>query len=550
MKKLPELFCIVLSLVLTSCIREVQVDFEIRSPKVNWSYISDKEIDFISNLNSEKLEWSSSVDGVLGSGPSLKKKLSAGNHKISLTYLPSGKVKTVDIIVKEAVAEEVKVHLLQESMNGKVMEINRNNIGVISINGSAKKFSVLSEIQNKNDRSACDLVLRDFVCKSDDLKKIVLTESVCNRQIEIQKHRSFKLINTINQMEAHDIDADIILESENFYVYVDQEVTDYDAILKCMKKIEDIVYPRVVSLWGECADIDANGKVTILFSPRINAEGVAVGFFNQKDFFTRNTDIKSDTYNPYSNEMDILYVCIPSEENANYNESSICATVGHELTHAINFSEKTYKKVMNGEESGVIEVFLDEGLSHLTESLIGLGETGGNQKFVNKYLSNTARHSFCDYDTYGNMDSIYQRGAMSLFLYYLFNKAGGFSWRDSGRQLNDEGGISFLRKIILSSDCGWKAIGDAFGVNTDELFYEFSKDILSKHMSEIFDFSNTDIITGEKIFECDDISASDIDDAYDIVKYSIIKFDSLNEGYIRIGWNDATLSGNIYFLNF
>jgi hypothetical protein len=78
-------------------------------------------------------------------------------------------------------------------------------------------------------------------------------------------------------------------------------------------------------------------------------------------------------------------------------------------------------------------------------------------------------YSFCDQD-----DSRGMRGAITLFLSWLFWEAGGMSW-DSSNPVTviDQGGISFLKRMVESPDTGWESIGKAFGKPTGQLFNEF-----------------------------------------------------------------------------
>jgi hypothetical protein len=211
--------------------------------------------------------------------------------------------------------------------------------------------------------------------------------------------------------------------------------------------------------------------------------------------------------------MDLLYIAIPEENSRNYNVNSITATIIHEYTHAINFTNKTWKKISEG-KSDVFqeETFLDEGWSHLTESLCGYGISGGNCDFVNLYLENMNLYSFCKKNYLGNSDSAGQRGAMCLFLYYLFNKAGGVEY---------------------------------FSKTTDYLFLEFAQEILTKNLSEIFDFTLKDPSTNENIFTCKNPKFQDFSKTITVLPYSLTVFD-LCDSYVQ-KINGKNLKGTVYF---
>lgn len=545
----------------SSCVHDTSIDFEITSPKSDWTYYTDKNITFSSNLNSKNFLWKSSIDGELGEGAVITNKLSEGLHTISLIYIPTKQEKQVRINVQQRKDQSKKTTLLQESTKNNLIQIHEKNTGIFSIDGNIKKFktnTISKELMERKSKSENIRKIRDLNIHINGNSKNYKIASQKNRSSLNENNpkdaqsREFYVMNTITQMDAHIVNAKLLKETEFFFIYVDEEtnIEKNDEILVCSDCLEKTVFPRVISLWGKCEDIDENNKITLLFTPKINTEGVAVGFFNQNDFFANDKTDGENSKNRFSNEMDILYITIPDESNYNYSIPSICATVGHELAHAINFSNKTYAKVKAGEqEPKVMQSFLDEGLSHLTESLIGLGETGGNQKFVERYLSNSAFYSFCDYDSFGSSDTVYQRGAMALFLYYLFQKAGGYSWDESGKNFIDTGGITFIRKIITDNDFDWPSIGNAFGKETNILFKEFAEDLLTKNISEIIDVNLTDPFTNEKIFYCENLLPYSSFDEFNFVNHSIIKFSDKNILYdydLKITWESIT--GNIYLV--
>jgi hypothetical protein len=227
-----------------------------------------------------------------------------------------------------------------------------------------------------------------------------------------------------------------------------------------------------------------------------------VGFFNPADFFKRNTDSSSSAYNPASNEMDIIYVAVPdSNSDSSYSPASIIATIAHELTHAITFSEKTWKRLASGNaDAPREELFLDEGWSHLTENLCGYGVSGGNIKFLRRYFDDTAAYSFCEANRYGQDDSAGMRGAMTLFLSWLFWRQGGMTWDSADpTRLVDGGGIAFLRRMLASSTTGWESIGQAYGEATDTLFQAMLAEINHARMHGSVYHFKPDPINGEPL---------------------------------------------------
>jgi hypothetical protein len=270
----------------------------------------------------------------------------------------------------------------------------------------------------------------------------------------------------------------------------------------CIQAVENTVLPRLKVLWGSAADIDGDGRVGIVIAPSINEEKTAIGFFNPGDFYNRNNDINSENYNPASNEMDVIYVASPDDTaGSSYNVESIIATIAHELTHVITFTNKTWIRQVNGQpDAAREELFLDEGMSHLSENLCGYGISGGNIKFLKKFFEATAGYSFCGPNRYGQEDSAGMRGAMGLFLTWLFWRQGGIEFgRTDPNMLIDKGGAAFLQALVNASDTGWESIGKTAGTETKALFEEMTSQINLLHRTGQYYEYKVDAVTKEPV---------------------------------------------------
>lgn len=235
---------------------------------------------------------------------------------------------------------------------------------------------------------------------------------------------------------------------------------------KCIQTVENTVLPRLKILWGNAADIDGDGRIGIVIAPSINEEKTAIGFFNPADFYNKNSDINS--------------VAVPDgSPGSSYSVESIIATIAHELTHVITYTNKTWRRQINGQtDAAREELFLDEGMSHLSENLCGYGISGGNIKFLRKFFEATADYSFCEPNRYGQEDSAGMRGAMSLFLTWLFWRQGGIEFEGTDPDgVIDKGGAAFLQALVNSPDMGWGSIGKAADTDTKVLFEEMTAQI-------------------------------------------------------------------------
>lgn len=139
------------------------------------------------------------------------------------------------------------------------------------------------------------------------------------------------------------------------------------------------IWPVDTGNFGEPGDIDANGKVIILYTKAVNeltdpgSNSVVAGFFFSRDLFPR---AGSPTFDPCatSNEAELFYMLVPDpngEVNGNKRTKdfvfgSTLGTVAHEFQHLINASRRMQKSPFPDFE----EDWLDEGLSHIAEELM------------------------------------------------------------------------------------------------------------------------------------------------------------------------------------
>jgi hypothetical protein len=422
-------------------IQEKYADFDILSPKNNRIYYTDEKILFSTNLKNLNLEWTSSIDGFLGTQSLHVLLLSEGIHEIQLRNKRNNITKSVIIKVEEKINPGNEWHLLTSLPQELNLKNDINNIGFCSLAGFCKNIKTHTQTKEPNLNSISSKeknpIKKDF-CLNYNKTARLLEQSVYSRsgvQGKIPEEEIFFVINTANQNDFYKIKVEKYYANDKIAIYIEKKYFEKNdcknKLDKCIRNLITIILPRLKILWGECADVDNNGLITILFSSTINEEKTAVGFFYPNDLFKIDKDKMSNSYNPFSNEKDMIYVAFPIDEDSNYSTGSICATLAHEMAHAINFSNRVVFPLMKNQAAlEQMETFLDEGLSHLTESLCGFGDSGGNSNFVNFYLENSAYYSFCKNDIYGSTDSIGQRGAICLFLYYLFEKSGGISWNE------------------------------------------------------------------------------------------------------------------------
>lgn len=465
------------------------------TPSDTWIYYDDTLITFTTNVNSNEITWFSTKDGYLGNGATINKYLSPGEHEITAKLGDFYNSVTV-VINKRVLKQGETLHYLLNKYN-KTIHFEE---GLYS-----PCFVTLESASNISlwERNTSIELKKDFcLLKNMYLKPLDKNNSRSISDIEINEDRKFfYIINTKAQnAKPHYVESKVIRNTNEYKIWYPIDESNYvgyeldeEYLNVCFSIIDDIVLPRIKMIWGEIPDIDGDKKISFFLAPSINEEETAIGFFNSNDFFIR------DENNIYSNEMDIIYLAIPQENSFSYSAECIASTVAHELTHLITFYIKSYTNLLINENENIQEeIFLDEAISHLTESLCGFSITGGNISNLSLYLDNTDVYSFCKNDIYGQSDSNGQRGAAVMFLSWLFWRKGGITWDNNNKKIIiDNGGIQFLHKLVKQKEIGWEGIGNAYGKNTDFLYMEMIDNINAFRNEEFIPVN--DPLTGEPV---------------------------------------------------
>lgn len=151
-------------------------------------------------------------------------------------------------------------------------------------------------------------------------------------------------------------------------------------------EFDQTVYPTNAAYFGEAADLDGNGRVILAFTPEVNRlaspeRGRINGFFLVSDLAASGrgggAPGEAGTVCPASNEGEVLYLAVADPEGE-YGDAFTVAqalraarrTAAHELQHLLSAEQRVVLGAAGF--SGVEESWLDEGLSHLAEELVGL----------------------------------------------------------------------------------------------------------------------------------------------------------------------------------
>jgi hypothetical protein len=152
-------------------------------------------------------------------------------------------------------------------------------------------------------------------------------------------------------------------------------------------EFDNVTYPTNAAYFANPTDIDANQRIIILFTGRVNqltppnqpsGSGFVGGFFFAGDFFPP-TGTVPNTFCPQSNEAEIFYLLSPDPTGKWGNIRTTASvrqgtrgTIAHEMHHMINAGNRYQNPAVSEFES----TWLDEALAHMGEDAVGRVQRG------------------------------------------------------------------------------------------------------------------------------------------------------------------------------
>lgn len=176
------------------------------------------------------------------------------------------------------------------------------------------------------------------------------------------------------------------LPVEQIQAMIDQFAADFDLI---------------VSTFGRPSDVDGDGRIAFLFTPLVDAVGLA-GFLDPGSVVPIEAGGNG-------NLTDLLFLS-PSEPGPAYRPLLV-----HEFQHLINYNQHVLTRHGEPEHS-----WLNEGLSHLSEDLVGGFLDGGNAQLVQAFLADPGSVSLAG----DAVMDLGKRGASYLFVRSLVDRLG------------------------------------------------------------------------------------------------------------------------------
>lgn len=271
------------------------------------------------------------------------------------------------------------------------------------------------------------------------------------KSINVSDQDTFKVLSSLSSISTFDTvtaTAKCVNSRVAFYVDDDDSAAFTDAQITALCSAFNASLGQTYSLLGDAPDINSDGVVVVLATSTVNEIGSALGGIVTGFFF--GGDLLSNTgSNPASNEMEIVYVLVPDDTGAHGNviptsfamSNLLTAVVPHEVQHLLNYNQHVLVNAGSTESS-----WLNEGLSHLIEDLVGYGQE--NPSRVDIYLDSPSTALIPS-----SSPGLAARGASYLFLRHLYEQAA------------DQG--AFLSNLVNTDQTGVANVETAFAGNSD-----------------------------------------------------------------------------------
>jgi hypothetical protein len=265
------------------------------------------------------------------------------------------------------------------------------------------------------------------------------------------------------------VDASVLLVSDALVICLDRTTDpaltlDGSDLEDIALGFEQVVLPRLRVFFGPESDVNADGRITVLFSPLVAQTGTA--FVNPYDLVT---DPALRPAGVAANDQELLYVTPPQMLDPHAGTPrAILETLAHEFQHAIYFHRKY---LLNHQLDGVESVYITEGLSGLAQDLSGYH---AGIFFINMTaLNRWDLMSFNDLVLSGggyfsSRPELY--GGAYLLLRYLYDQAGGDALLPDGSvDPQQSPAVAWLRELVDSALLGETSLEHAAGTDVISL---------------------------------------------------------------------------------
>ncbi len=248
------------------------------------------------------------------------------------------------------------------------------------------------------------------------------------------------------------VHAQRIAEGRQVRVYHDpvQPTHELDdgAIAELIRLLDEEILPKSAELLGLHEDIDQDGKLAVLLTPRLGR----LGGNTPLGGFVRGSDFQPGLPAPFSNHCDLMYL------NSDLRPTTrLKALLAHEYTHAVCFSRRAL--AAQGGAWLDEEDWLNEAIAHVAESLHAADWSNRDYRIA-RFLDapQAAPLVVPDYYRSGRWRDDGCRGATCLFLHWCV----------------EQSGAGLLGNLVESPTTGVRNVERATGAAFADLFRQWT----------------------------------------------------------------------------
>lgn len=276
---------------------------------------------------------------------------------------------------------------------------------------------------------------------------------------EVGDQEDFRVLSSLSSTTSYaTVTATIVCVTDHLTVALDNSdsgVFTSEEIQDLCTRAEDAAATDI-SILGEPSDVNGDGRITYLWTNRVNqlgaqGGGIVTGFFYAADLYPRTDS------NPVSNEQEIVFALVPDPTGTYGSAISksfainnlLTAVLPHEIQHAISYNQHVLLRGGSTEKT-----WLNEAISHNMECVTGYCQE--NPSRVALFLAAPSSTSLVS----GGSANLKQRGASFLFIRYLYEQSSD--------------GAAFLNRLVATDITDVINIERAFA-GTDASFDQFEE---------------------------------------------------------------------------
>jgi hypothetical protein len=214
-----------------------------------------------------------------------------------------------------------------------------------------------------------------------------------------------------NAANYRPVEARLRAVGRGIQIYVDEasqsQVSD-EKLRMLIHTFDEVIEPRCTARFGPVADVDHDGRLTVLLTAALSELARQVG---PVDGLMRGADFDTRVPTPLGNQSDVLFL------NARVPAGGYLQSIlAHEYAHAIIFSRRVLDEACK-QPGCEEESWLDEGLAHLVEASFGFSRDNLDYR-LDSFLADPENYRLVVDDYYSSrlFRSHGHRGASYLFL--------------------------------------------------------------------------------------------------------------------------------------